>query len=90
MPRSKLEQMVGELQQLVDTIPAGDFGLWKTSGPTKALLKQFEIDLEDLKDAWASGAFSEDKEKKAQAQAAYLAGIPSIVDSLVRGVTDGD
>lgn len=88
MPRSNLEHKVGELQQLVDTIPAGDWGLWKQSAPTKALLLQFEIDLEDLKDGWANGAFSDEKQVKAQAQSAYLTGIPRIVDSLVRNESE--
>jgi len=90
MPRSNLDKLVGELQHLVDTIPAGDWGLWKQSMPTKALLKQFEIDLEDLKDGWANKAYTGDKSLEAQAQAAYLEGIPDIVDSLVRREADED
>jgi len=90
MPRSNLETLVGELQQLVDTIPAGDWGLWKHSQPTKALMLQFEIDLEDLKDGWANKAYTGEKSLEAQAQAAYLEGIPAIVDSLVRREADED
>ena len=85
MPRSNLASKVGALQHLVDTVPAADWQLWKASGPTKALLLQFEIDLEDLKEGWAYGSYVGEKSEKAQAQAAYLMGVPALIDSLVRG-----
>ena len=90
MPRNNLEKLEQKQRELLASIPAADWQLWKASGPTKALLMQFEIDYEDLKDNLSKGGFSGDKEIKAQGQAEYISGIQAVVDSAVRGANDED
>ena len=84
MPRNNLQKLEAAQKQVIDSIPAADWQLWKASGPTKALLLQFEIDLEDLKDNWSRGGFSDDKEIKAQAQAEYISGVFHMINAFMK------
>jgi len=78
---TRLESLERKQAELLSGISPDAWVRWKATGPTKALMLQFEIDAEELSSHWRNGEFVEntDKEKKAQGQAEYLESMPYLV-----------
>ena len=69
----KLESLQAELRERTNV---EDYIVWKGSTPTKILVTQLLIDLEDIKENWIQGQFQEEgKEAAARAQASYIVGL---------------
>ena len=82
MRRSKLEILEAQLEELRASISPDVWIQWRSSGPTKALMLQLDIDLEDLKDNWAKGRFNDREGVEAQGQAAYIDGLDAVFYNL--------
>ena len=79
-----LERLESQQTELIESYSYDDYLLWKSSPITKALLKQFEIDAEQLRESWAGLAWKErEDELRAQGQAFYLEGLEEVLKALV-------
>lgn len=85
---TKLEILESQLAELRVKISPIAFEQWLASNSTKALKKQLEIDLEELKANWVASRYIGDEDPKARGQADYIDGLFDLIP-LIRG-TDND
>ena len=80
----KIEVLESQLVEARAKISPIAFEQWLSSSSTKALKLQLELDLEELKDNWISGKYSDNDEVKARGQAEYIDGMLEVIP-LIRG-----
>ena len=82
---TKLEKLESQQAEVRARISPTSFEQWLHSNVTKALKLQLDIDLEELKDNWASSRYDQiDTEAKARGKAEYIEGLYELIP-LIRG-----
>jgi len=81
---TKLEALESQLAELRAKISPIAFEQWLGSSTTKALKKQLEVDLEELKENWISSRYIGDEEIRARGQAQYIEEFFNVIP-MIRG-----
>ncbi len=80
--QTKIEQLESKLAEIRSRISRDAFTQWKSSASTKALLLQFEIDREELKEHWEDGHYNDKELVEALGQAKYIKRLPYVIRAL--------